>query len=101
MGLLKWLQHKTRYTASSAQIFSPSLQEDPRTQESIKRTRKGFEDQQQQMDARAMKPHAFDCPDPLTCTKSPCFIWKPDKIVGEPKIEKVKTKKERSHVKSI
>jgi len=95
MNLLKWLQKKTRYTISSQDIFSPVEQEDPRTQESIKRTRKNFEEQQEQMQARAMKPHAFDCPDPWTCKKSPCFIWEPDKIVGE-YIVPLKTKKKRA-----
>jgi hypothetical protein len=44
-----------------------------------------------------MKAHAADCPDPWTCTKSPCFKWEPDKIIGEPKIVKVKTKEERQN----
>jgi hypothetical protein len=95
MSLLKWLQNKTRYSASSENIFTPSLQEDPRTQESIKKTRKAFEAQQEQMSARALKQHAADCPDPWTCTKSPCFKWEPDKIVGEPMIVNIKTKEER------
>lgn len=82
MNLLKWLQSKTKYRVSSDNVFTPTLQEDPRHQESLKRTRKTFEDQQQQMDTRAMKAHAADCPDPWTCTRNPCFKWEPDKIVG-------------------
>lgn len=96
MSLLRWLQDKTKSKVIQLEVFSPVEQEDPRTQESIKRTRKTFEEQQQQMQARAMKAHAADCPDPWTCKKNPCFKWEPDKIVGKPIIERVKTKEERS-----
>lgn len=95
MNLLKWLQSKTKSKTIHSDFITTSTQEDPRVQESIKKTRKAFEAQQEQMSTRALKPHAADCPDPLTCTKSPCFKWAPDKIVGEPKIVKIKTKEER------
>lgn len=76
--------------------LSPISIEDTRRREAEKRIAKAFEDQQQQMETRAMKAHAADCPDPWTCTKCPCFKWEPDKIVGLPVTEKVKTKKERA-----
>ena len=61
----------------------PTIQEDPRFQESIKRTRKTFEQQWEQMNARALKAHSPECPDPWTCTKENCFKFEPDKIVKQ------------------
>lgn len=60
-------------------------QVDVRTQETIKRVRKSFAAQQQQMQARAMKSHDPSCGDVLLCKKKTCFKWEPDKIVSEPK----------------
>jgi len=84
MNLLKWLQSKTRSKVIHSDFITTSTQEDPRTLESIKQARKSFDEQQQQMQMRALKAHSADCKDPWTCTKSPCFVRMPDKIVGEP-----------------
>jgi hypothetical protein len=75
-------------------ILSPnSFQEDTRDAATKKRVRKAIEEQEQQLTARALKAHSADCPDPLTCTKDPCFIYGPDKIIGKPrKFKKVKEK---------
>lgn len=59
-----------------------STQEDPRVHESIKRTRAAFKQQEQQMSGRALKPHSVSCKDPVTCMKTKCFKWEPDKIVS-------------------
>ena len=77
-------------------IFIPnSLQEDPKSHESIKRTRKAFMEQEEQMKARALKPHSYDCPDPFTCTKNPCFIYEPDKIIRKIQVRR-KTNEKRA-----
>jgi hypothetical protein len=60
-------------------------QTDVRTQETIKRVRKAFAAQEQQMQARAMKAHDPSCGDVQLCKKKKCFKWEPDKIVSEPK----------------
>lgn len=60
----------------------PMVQQDERQMETIKRVHKAFKDQQEQMQARAMKAHDSSCVDPVFCTKSPCFVYEPDKIVG-------------------
>ena len=59
----------------------PTIQEDPRFRESVKKTRKVFEAQWEEMNARALKAHSPECPDPWTCTKEKCFKFEPDKIV--------------------
>lgn len=45
------------------------------------RLNKSFQQQQQQLQSRALIPHGADCPDPLSCIKSVCFVWESDKIV--------------------
>lgn len=46
-----------------------------------KRVAKAFEEQQQQMQSRAMKAHDPKCEDPTSCKKTFCYQWAPDKIV--------------------
>jgi len=64
-------------------VCSPidTTQQDVETLARIKRVRKMFEAQQAQMNARALQPHS--CKDPLSCQKSKCWKWKPDKMVGQ------------------
>lgn len=62
--------------------YTPTTQEDPRTVESIKRTKAAFKQQEVSMNMRALKAHAAECNDPWTCTSEPCFIREPDKIVN-------------------
>lgn len=86
--MFKWLRRL--FESPSIKViretpFTPTVQEDPRVQESIKRTRTAFKKQQQDMQTRALKPHAVTCKDPLACKTTKCFVWEPDKIVSEPK----------------
>lgn len=53
-----------------------------RTKETIKRVAAVFEEQAEQIQTMALKPHDPTCEDPLTCTKEICFIFVPDKIVS-------------------
>jgi len=57
------------------------VQQDVDTLARIKRVRKMFDAQSDQMNARALRPHS--CIDLLSCSKSKCWKWKPDKIVGD------------------
>lgn len=61
--------------------FAPSVQEDPRTIQSVKNTRSAFKQQATEMQFRAMKAHSAECDDSFTCTSDPCFKREPDKIV--------------------
>jgi hypothetical protein len=62
--------------------YSPTTQEDPRTVETVKRTRASIKNQEVSMNMRALKSHALDCNDVWTCTADPCFKLEPDKIVS-------------------
>ena len=59
-----------------------SVQEDPRTIQSVRNTKNAFKKQQAAMDIRAMKAHGADCDDPWTCAKDVCFKREPDKVVA-------------------
>lgn len=61
--------------------FTPTVQEDPRTVQSVKNVRKAFEQQAFEIEVRARKAHAAECDDTFSCTAEPCFIREPDKIV--------------------
>lgn len=61
-----------------------SHQEDTRTIQSIKRVRQAFEDNQEYISARSMRPHGPNCEDASICENMNCFKWKPDKIIGQP-----------------
>jgi hypothetical protein len=69
--------------------------EDPKAQETLKRSIASFKEQEQAMYARALKAHAYDCPDPWTCTKDPCFIRTPDVVIAKSTVAR-KTNKERT-----
>ncbi len=72
--------------------YSPLAQEDPRDI-SIKHSVRAQIDQQwQAMNARALKCHDPKCLDPWTCTKNPCFVYEPDKIVASVAVERKRTK---------
>lgn len=47
----------------------------------VSRVKEQFKRQEQETQIRALKPH--QCGNPISCTKEVCFIWEPDKIVGE------------------
>lgn len=48
-----------------------------------KRLDKSFEQQAEQLQSRALKPHDKDCPDMLACVKTVCWQWEPDKIIKD------------------
>jgi hypothetical protein len=82
----KWLKEhctiKLKAPMNVSNPFTPTTQEDPRTVQSIKRTRAAFKQQEVSMNMRAMKAHAAECNDTWTCSAEPCFIIEPDKIVN-------------------
>lgn len=62
-------------------IIAPMIdttQQDPEVAQRIKRVRKMFKEQEASLNARALKPHS--CIDPLSCRKSKCWKWEPDKV---------------------
>lgn len=61
-----------------------TVKEDTRTKKVRVRVAQAFEQQQEQMQARSLKPHDPSCKDPLSCTKTSCFERIPDKIVSKP-----------------
>jgi hypothetical protein len=63
-----------------------------RDTETRKRVAKAFEEQAEAMKCRAMKAHDPSCEDPISCKKTFCYQWAPDKIV---KIEIVKRRRGR------
>lgn len=70
---------------STASIYKPvSYQEDSKTAEVRKRVNKAFDQQQKQMNLRALKRHSMKCSDPLMCSNPHCWTWEPDRIVSEP-----------------
>jgi hypothetical protein len=88
--MFKWIKslffpEQSRTTLRDTPL-SPQVQEDPRTQEAIKRTRAAFKEQEQAMNTRALKPHSAACKDPLACKTKKCFKWAPDKIVSGTKV---------------
>lgn len=85
---------RSKKITSGGPIFGTGcVQEDPEVAATKKRVRKAFEDQQQQLHARSMKAHNPDCPDTWQCTKDPCFIWQPDKIVHKEVVKSRLTRK--------
>ena len=87
MKMFGWIKNlfcfKVKTLTNLQTPFTPSAQEDPRTIESVKNTRKAFKQQETAMQFRAMKAHAADCDDTFTCSAEPCFKREPDKIVGK------------------
>lgn len=95
LNKLLFIVKARKVSTIEAPVLSPvTSQEDTTQKETIKRVRQAFKDQKQAMDARAMKAHDPTCEDTWTCTKSPCFIWEPDRIVAT-SIVKRKTDTER------
>lgn len=70
-----------------------AVQEDPRAAAVRSSVRKSFEQQEQAMNIRALKPHDPGCKDPLTCTKKICFIKKHDKIVDKETVSEAARRK--------
>jgi hypothetical protein len=83
----KWLKEhctiKLKAPMNVSNPFTPTTQEDPRTIETIKRTRASIKKQEVSMNMRALKSHSAECNDSWTCTNDPCFKIEPDKIVSE------------------
>lgn len=81
MRLLKYVR-SNKIIDTEMPIAVSDAQQDPASVETIKRVRKSFKEQQQAMDARALKAHEISCDDFLTCAKDTCFIQEPDRVVG-------------------
>jgi hypothetical protein len=83
--MFDWIKNlfyfKVKPLINTTTPFTPSVQEDPRTVQSVKNTRKAFKQQEAAMQMMAMKAHAAECNDTFTCSAEPCFIREPDKIV--------------------
>lgn len=72
--------------------FSPSVQEDTRDAATRKRVKVAIEKEYDSIMAKSLKRHAYDCKDPWTCKKNPCYIPVPDKIVSKTQVtRKVKS----------
>lgn len=84
--MFEWIKNlfcfKVKPTFNPTTPFAPSVQEDTRSIEAVKRTRAAFRKQEFQMQARAAKAHSAECNDMWTCVADPCFIVEPDKIVS-------------------
>lgn len=72
-----------------------TVTESTRESETKKRVAQAFAAQEQEMNARALKPHS--CRDPIGCTKVICFEFVPDKIVSKP--YQVRMRKRRKNPK--
>lgn len=95
------LPTKEKKLKSKSSFYSPDLSpfiyhQDTAEQGQRKRIQKVFEDQAQTMRAMATKPHSAECEDSFTCTKSPCFVFEPDKIVGKEEVVNRLTNEERA-----
>ena len=53
-----------------------------RDAEQRKRINKTFDDQESEMNARALKAHDGSCESPLDCRRDTCLKWLPDRIVS-------------------
>ena len=94
----KWLHNKRLIRSVDATgmitpVFNPVNQEDLRAINDVKSFNKSFDQQQQQMQARAMVPHEADC-DVISCNKNSCFKWECDKIVKRTTIKMKRIKKQ-------
>lgn len=87
----RWIYSKLFLFDDSYQVVSKmsTTQENPRDAETRKRVAKAFKEQEKQMQSRAMKAHDPSCEDPISCKKTFCYQWAPDKIV-KVEIEEVK-----------
>ena len=71
-----------------SKAISPAPQENTKDVATRKRVHAAFDAQWEVMQARAMKPHSFECKDPWACTKDPCWEFVPDKIVKESVVDR-------------
>ena len=78
------------------QIFNPKAaitQENP----IVSRVKESFKQQKEEMHMRSLKPH--QCVDPLSCDLDPCWVFEPDKIVGESYKLIVSTEREEAQIR--
>ncbi len=87
-----WIHSKRLMNNDTSIYVVPTVQEDTRAIEAVKRVRKAFDQQSQAMNARALKRH--QCANPDLCNKNICFKHVPDKIV-DISIDFLKTKEVR------
>jgi hypothetical protein len=72
--------------------LEPIAQEDTRAINNVKEFNKAFDQQEQQMQARALVAHEPGC-DVISCNKVSCFKHEPDKVVSDTKPKRKRTKK--------
>lgn len=72
----------TPIASINSPLIDPVFCENSKDQEVRKRVDKMFQQQQQDLNIRALKPHSAHCKDPDLCTKPKCWKWAPDKIVS-------------------
>lgn len=82
--IIDWVKSK-QITVTLEDPIKPThktVVSDIRDQQAKKRFNKQYDAQEQQIKAMALSSHGYSCHDPSTCTKDPCFIREPDKIVA-------------------
>lgn len=92
-----WLKARRLIKTVDASGFTPSVfdpvhKEDTRAAQAVKTFNKSFDQQQQQMQARALVAHEPGC-DVISCNKVSCFKVEPDKIVKSTKSKRKRIKK--------
>ncbi len=82
--LIDWVKSK-HIVLPDNEVITPhkTTQQDTRDEQAKKRFNKQFDAEAEQIQAMSFKPHDSSCMDTRACTKNPCYIWEPDKIVGE------------------
>lgn len=86
-----WIHSKRLMNNDIIHIVTPTVQEDTRSIEAVKRVRKMFDQCAESINAMALKRH--ECADPDLCTKKICFKNIPDKIAHTETVP-LKTKEE-------
>ncbi len=86
-----WIHSKRLMNNDITVSVIPTVQEDTRAIEAVKRVRKAFEQQEKSMNIRSLKRHS--CADPDLCDRRICFKHAPDKIIHT-EIVSPKTKEE-------
>lgn len=90
-----WIHTKILHDADVTPVVAPAIHQED-TQSVKARVRRMFEEQKKQMNMRAKVAHGPTCESPDICTKNPCFVFQPDKIVETSIVEIPKSR--RTHV---
>lgn len=79
VSTLRVIESENPLQTAGKEAHEPTVKECTRDAATKKRVSKAFKEQQQQMQARALKAHEVTC-DPLSCDKNVCFKRVPDEI---------------------